>query len=136
MAGRRSGLRKVNRVRRLLRRLPDDATQQIERVVAYTALSIQADAKQGAPIKDGNLRDGIKVRRNRDGLTARIGYVLKRDRRKAFYAIFIHWGTKHLRGNPFLWNAAARNKRAFFERSRKAIKTALDIASRGAGGNE
>lgn len=133
---RRSGLRKVNRLRRLLRRLPDDATEQIERVIAYGALSIQADAKQGAPIEEGTLREGIKIRKSRDGLTARIGYVQKRDQRKAFYAIFVHWGTRFKAGNPYLLNAFNRNRRAIADRADRAITRALEIASRGAGNSD
>lgn len=133
MSRRRSGLRKVNRLRRLLRRLPDDVTVEVRKVISDGSDMILKDAQANAPKRTGELVRRLKKRVARDGLTARVGLLHKRDKKKVFYAHWVEWGTVDTPAKPFLFPAAAANMKVIFFRSQNAIRRALQRAIRGAG---
>lgn len=88
---------KLSATRKLLRRLPDELTAPIRKVVAEGARKIEQDAKAAAPRSDGpgpHAADAIRHRLGRDGFTAEVGLIGKRANRKGFYLRFAEYGTK------------------------------------------
>jgi hypothetical protein len=70
-----------------------------------TGLKVHNDAKRLCPVDKGRLRSSIQVTRpvprGADQLVVRVGTNVR-------YALFVHNGTRYLRGRPFLSTALAR----------------------------
>lgn len=85
---------KVDRVRRFLRRLPEDVRAPISDVIKKTSDAILLDAQTSVPQKTGTLKRALSAKQSRDGMTVQIGIRGKRAQRKAFYAAFVEFGTR------------------------------------------
>ncbi len=107
----RRGYANVTKLRRKLRRMPDEATKGIKEALADLAKKIEASAKNRVPVDTGTLRDNITAKVSRDGLSARIGVQGKRASKKAYYVKFVEHGTKKQPAQPFLGPAFEENKR-------------------------
>ncbi len=102
-------------LQRTLNRLPTVVQgKAMRRALRTGAKVVQEDAKRRAPVDQGDLRRGIKVR---SGRRSRIGpsmLVSFPDRTKlrsgGYYPIAIEYGTRHQRAQPML-RAAIREKR-------------------------
>lgn len=87
---------KLDKTRKLLRRLPADLTDPIKKVIREGAAAILADAKAAAPRSSRGGRhaaDALSMRVARDGFRAEVGIIGKRARRRAFYLAFHEFGT-------------------------------------------
>ena len=123
--GRKGSYASIGKVRRTLRKLEPEITEELKDIVQTTADLVENNAKQNAPVDTGNLRKYITAKVGRDGLTAQVGIRGKRARKKAFYAHFVEFGTRELRAQPFLFPAVEQYKNQFFKKSQSALKRAL-----------
>lgn len=91
------GLRGVSKLRRKLRRLPDDIQRGIKNAVRDSGnLAVRAIIPE-IPVQEGDLRDALTMKVGRDGLSAKVGYTpkWKRPWRKAGWrAAYTIFGTK------------------------------------------
>lgn len=69
----RSGLRNVNRLRRKLRKMPDDIRKEVQAAVAETAELVRQEAISRIDPSDKDLRQSIEVKLSGDKLAAQIG---------------------------------------------------------------
>lgn len=121
----------VNRVRRTLRRIPEDARSGIRSALAAGADLMLNTAQSLVPVDSGLLRSQLRVQISRDGLGARIGLIGKRANRKAYYGRFIEDGTVKKPARPFLAPAFELHKGEVIEAVSKAMADTLEKASRG-----
>lgn len=151
------GYVKVNRVRRFMRRFPEEVRAPIRRVVANTTERILEDAWANVPKQTGDLAQSLSMRVSRDGLTAEVGQIKKRAQRKAFYGSFVEFGTKGYskgatrrgrsskttkiirktvkaqRARPFLYPAAEKAVGLYKRDMRDAIKQTMEMITRSGG---
>ena len=97
-------LRGVDDVRRVLEKVgPRNARNIMRATVGDMAAGLRNDARQEAPVDDGDLRRSIKVKRRRifQG-RVRSDVIVER---KAFYWRFVEYGTNKMPENPFFTRA-------------------------------
>lgn len=128
---RRSKLVGASKLRRTLRRLPEEARGGIRSALAAGAARILQSAQQLVPVATGLLRSLLRVRVSRDGLGAQIGLIGKRANRKAFYGRFVEFGTREQPAQPFLTPAFEAERQRLLQDARKEIGKALERASDG-----
>lgn len=110
---------------KILKDIGVEANAVLEAAATAGAEIAYADAKAKAPVGEGkkygakphppgNLRDSIKIVKARKSgagkVKGRATASVKYDTKKAFYAPFVEFGTKHSRANPVLRNAIDKNK--------------------------
>jgi HK97 gp10 family phage protein len=136
-AGRRNrGYAKVSKLRRKLRRLPEEATKGIKTAMTELAADIERSAKSRVPVDTGTLKANISAKVSRDGLSARIGVQGKRASRKAFYGPFVEFGTVKTPAQPFMGPAFEENKTEGVKRIGAEIDRAFLTVSAGGDGGE
>ena len=84
----------VREVRRLFRRLPTAATDEMAGVLAHYGRSLLRAMQADVPVKTGRLRAGLSMTFLRRTLRLRVGYRGKVVNRRLFYARFIQFGRK------------------------------------------
>lgn len=77
-----------------------------EQAVAQTALLIETDAKLNAPVDTGRLRSSIHTEIAPNKLSAMVLDGVT-------YGVFLEYGTRYIRGRPFLFPAYEKNRGAF-----------------------
>lgn len=149
MAGRRlATIEGTEKVGRILRGLPDDVRNAVERrLVQRAGTMILGEAIRSAPVRDGNLREAFRgakariVRRiGRDGVIGRFGA----DYRTAPHQHLVEFGTVargyidtaggfHATGimppNPFMRNAWARTRPAIQQMFEREVWTEIERAT-------
>lgn len=103
---------KSDRLPELIARLPDAVNQ----ILARTALSIEAEAKQRAPVRTGYLRNSIQASEVSQ-LAWRIGV-------GAEYGVFVEMGTRYQGARPFL-TPAVEHARGNFASDFRALESLL-----------
>lgn len=85
----------------------------VREAVATTALLVESDAKQLAPVATGRLRSSIHAVIAPNGLSATVST-------NVVYALHIEFGTRYQKAQPFLRPAFEKNKGAFLANLKKA----------------
>jgi hypothetical protein len=73
MSARRSGLSGVSRVRRVLRRLPDEMTAEVKDAIAESAEAVRLDIIANAPEDEGDLKRSVAAKFSPDRLAVYVG---------------------------------------------------------------
>lgn len=134
---RRSGLQGVTKVRRLLRRLPNDLVAPVRKELATGAKDILQDAKVRVPKNERVLEQALTAKGSRDGFSWQIGIRGLRAKRKAFYGAFVEFGTQGAPdrnipaqpARPFLFPAFESQKKPIIAAVRRAINRVLRRAA-------
>jgi hypothetical protein len=84
--------RQVNRVRKLLRRMPDEIRAGVVKEVRHAAETILEQQRRDAPHQ--SIARNLETRYSNRGLVARIGLVTKRAARHGFLARIFEFGAK------------------------------------------
>lgn len=137
MSRRSAGLRGVNNLRKLLRRLPDEVSADVRKEIEESAQLIEYDAKVLVHKDRGDLAASISYKLGRDGLSAQIGFSSRWKRlwrAAGWRAFFEEFGTSHQRAHPFLFPAWERNKADITRRISASIKRTLNRLSNYSGG--
>lgn len=87
----------------------------VQQTVAETALLIETDAKQFAPVDTGRLRSSIHAEIAPNGLSATVEVSVN-------YAAFVEMGTRRQRAQPFLFPAYEKNRGAFVANLKRNLK--------------
>lgn len=87
----------------------------VQQTVAETALLIESDAKQFAPVDTGRLRSSIHADIAPNGLSATVATNVS-------YAIFLEMGTRYQRAQPFMFPAFEKNRAAFVSNLKRNLK--------------
>ena len=127
----------ASRLKRKLKRMPENITQEIREVIADGSQKVLGDMKTRAPSSresaprdwEGRsrlkLRDALEARISKDGLLARIGIMGKKNRKSFFFVPFLEFGTKHMIARPFMRPAWTRWRQYIRRNIRKATIRAL-----------
>ena len=78
-------------------KLITDIPQLADRTARAGAMQLLAEAKRECPVDTGKLRDSHSV----EGSEGEYSVVADTP-----YAVFVHWGTRHMRADPWLARAA------------------------------
>lgn len=135
---RRSSIQQ-RRLSRLLRRVEPGIVEPIKEDIAETAQELLLAAESEIPVDSGLARNQMTAKASRSGLTAEVGFLTKTARRLAFYAAFVHFGTKGapkknippMPATPFLFGPAERLRNGFIERIDSTVDKALERIARG-----
>ncbi len=73
MSARRSGLSGVSRVRRVMRRLPDEMTAEVKEAIADSAEAVRLDIIANAPEDEGDLKRSVAAKFSPDKLAVYVG---------------------------------------------------------------
>lgn len=130
------GYERLPALSKKLRRMPAEIAQPIKDEVMHLAEAIAADAKARVAVDTGLVRDTIKARKVGPGFAAKIGIMGVRDRKKAYYAMFVEFGTKKMPARPFMTPAFEANKAEGIERIGAAVDKALAKVAQGGGGGD
>jgi HK97 gp10 family phage protein len=87
----------------------------VQQTVAETALLIETDAKLFAPVDTGRLRASIHAEIAPNGLSATVEAGVD-------YAVFLEFGTRRQRAQPFLFPAYEKNRLAFVAALKRNLK--------------
>lgn len=102
-----------------LRIIADATRREVGEAVQVMAEKIRDDAKTLAPFRTGKLRRGIRKRKTGDS-SAVVGVFAD----EVPYAVFVHFGTSKMAGNPFLLAAFWQNAQLFRQKLLEAAKRA------------
>jgi len=138
------------KLRRTLKRFPDEATEEVKQVLETGIRIIQRDAARRVPVDTGNLKrallSGQAVGKLDKGLKWEFGVRGKKLKKSIFYARFIEFGTKGFTGRdrrgrmlnippmpprPFMQPAVNKYRRSLARRIDKAVDRAIDKVARG-----
>jgi HK97 gp10 family phage protein len=108
-----------------LHQLADELTPKAERMVAKIALDLTARAKARAPVRTGNLKGSIQPER-----TGRLQWRVEVG---AHYGIYVEFGTRRMRAQPY-FVPAAEAVRPVFARAVARLFELQHAGSRGVGG--
>jgi len=98
-----SGVRGANKLRKTLRRAPEEIREGVVTAVDRGAEAVWADAVERVPRDEGDLARAIQIKKGRDGLTAVVGPGAKAAELAARKA-----GRLGLKRNPFAGAASTR----------------------------
>lgn len=87
----------------------------VQQTVAETALLIESDAKQFAPVDTGRLRSSIHADIASNGLSAQVVTNVS-------YAAAQEFGTRRHRAQPFMFPAFEKNRAAFLANLKQNLK--------------
>ena len=104
----RSGVT-TTRARIKIRRILQNTDNGVPDAMEASARTLEAEIKQRVPRDSGDLADAISMKMLRRGLRAEVGIRGKKNRRNAFYARFIEFGTKGYSGRT-IRRGATRNR--------------------------
>lgn len=124
---------------RLLRRAPDEIQEPVKEAVAEAAQELLLAAESEIPVDSGLARDKMTAKASRSGLSAEVGFLTRTARKLAFYAAFVHFGTKGapkknipaMPATPFLFGPAERLRPKFIKQIDAAVDRALQRLSQG-----
>ncbi len=101
----RAGVRGVGRLRRMLRRLPDDVTSEIREAMHTIGGMVLREMLRRVRRDTGLGAGELRMQVARDGLSIKVGIIGRRSWKKAFHLIFQEFGTVKITAHPFLWPA-------------------------------
>jgi hypothetical protein len=101
-----SRVKGARELRSKLRRMPAALKAEVREINEHAAREAHASGLAwmdalGIGNITGQLRKQYRWKVSRNGLSARVGYLTKAARRKVFYAMFLHNGTRHIVARPF-----------------------------------
>lgn len=103
--------------------------QRLAEAVEQGARDFQADLVATAPVKDGDVRaalaspDGLRIRNGgKASVRAEVGFLTSAQKRQAFYAFFVEFGTKgYVRGQKRFAGKYKRSGRSRWTKVRRNI---------------
>lgn len=134
----------VQDVMRALQGFSDETLQErLREAIKAGAEIVAEDAKARAPVRTGRLRDSIKTRVPKKGLTAKVeadypagGKVRKTSTKKQkagsreYYAFAVEYGTRKMPAQPFMAPALAAKASQVMQKMESALEEACREAQR------
>ena len=108
MAKRKSGIGNSGRLRRKLRRMPDEARKAAQDGIEHAAELVKFEQLKRVPVDEGDLAASIEVQIRGDKLSARIGPGARTKKARdlaGWRAHFIEFGTAFAQARPFIFPA-------------------------------
>lgn len=128
-----SRLKGVTKARARARQRPDILDQKAVAAISDTVDEVhqagRANIDSMVKRRSGLLRRRYRKQVRKNTKTGLVGYITKSARKAAFYARFVHDGTKFATGRPFHDLAVARFEAAHRRKMRKALGQTLSGAA-------
>lgn len=128
-------LARASRLRRTLKRWPDELTADITAEMKAAAIILEATLENKAPKDEGNLARAATARVGKDGLGVTAGYskhkpgfVREWKKGRGFTALFAEFGTSHHAAQPFIRATWRERVKGILDRVDGAVKRSLDKA--------
>lgn len=131
----RSRMTGATRLRRKLRRFPEEATAEVRTAISEAAEAVHAEALGRVPVDTGTLARNLSYRVSKDGLEARVGILGAKAKREAYYGGFVEFGTSRKPARPYLRPALEQERAHFRPRINKAVTAAVRKIGTDRGGN-
>ena len=93
MAGNKTGLYGMSHLMRVLRRIPEDTKDDLRENIRFAADRILREARRRVTPMSKNTASALRVVITRKGMTARVGIIGQRARKKAFVYRWLEFGT-------------------------------------------
>lgn len=121
------GYASVSRLRRKLRRMPDDIVDEVRKAVTDGAEILRFEMLNRVPVDTGILAETIEIKLGRDKLSATVGpgARTKKARLRGFRALFIEFGTQNMSARPFIFPALESRKNEIRTHIDRAVDRAL-----------
>jgi hypothetical protein len=122
---------KVSRLRRKLRRFPEETTAGLKQAIKESAADLEAEIRTRAPKDTGRLAENAFGQVSRDGLSALAGYSKNRPgfkrkwRRGGFEALWQEFGAKQHAPQPFIAPAFRARLRGILDRIDAAVSETI-----------
>lgn len=124
-----SQLKGVKKARARVRKLPDALDQKAVSAISDTVTEVhkagRANIDNMVKRRSGVLRRRYMKSVRKQTKTGKVGYISKAARRAAFYARFVHDGTKLAAARPFHDLAVAETEGAYVRRMRRALGSTI-----------
>lgn len=102
-----------------IQNLPEELENGVKSIVFANAKEIEAEAKKRAPVDTGKLRQAIKTLKVSDFI-----YKVKANATGlAPYSIFLEFGTRKMKKQPFLFPAFFKQKKQFIRDLEALLKS-------------
>lgn len=122
----------ASRLRRTLKRWPDELTEEITREMRAAAIVLESSMEQRAPVDTGRLQPLASAAVSKDGLGLSAGFSKKKFRREwkrgGFYAKFSEFGTKEHSAQPFIRPTWRAHIGGILDKIDRAVMNALQNA--------
>lgn len=112
----------VEQIRSAFTSFPDIVAPLLREASMQSAFTIERAAKILSPVDTGRLRASIAT--SLGVLTGGIGSIVSTN---VYYAIYVHEGTRRMRGRPFMRQAAEQNSAQIGQIFNAKTKQALDL---------
>lgn len=124
-----SRLKGAVKARARARQRPDILDRQVAAAISDTVDEVhqagRANIDSMVKRRSGLLRRRYRKQVRRNAMTGLVGYITKSAQRAAFYARFVHDGTKFVTARPFHDLAVAQTKGAYVRRMRLALGSTI-----------
>lgn len=132
----RSRVQNDSRLRRKLRRFPDELRAEVAIPMKLSAEELADAITANAPKDSGDMAEAASYRVSRDGLSAQIGYSKRAGFKRAwkrggFKALWQEYGTRHHPAHKFVRPAYAQLLSTILDRIDRAVSRMLARASSG-----
>lgn len=138
MASKKKRIFGASRLRRKLKRMPDEINGEVKKVIAENAEAALFQMQKDAPRSDDlapydwegkpreKLVQALRVSIAKDGLSARIGLFGQRVMKVFFFARFLEFGTRKMRKRPFIFPGWRQQR----PKARAQVRNATAVALR------
>lgn len=122
-----SGVVGLVEVEKKLARFDDLLAVRLAEAIEACAREFQADLVATCPVSEGDLRqalsspDAVRVKRGRDGVTIEVGLITPEQKKLAFYAFFVEFGTKGYSAGQRRFSGKTKRGQARFTRIKRDI---------------
>lgn len=110
-------IKNLPQIKRAFLKSPKNMVDDLNIAIKKSALAIQGQSMQNAPVRTGFLR------RSHESIFGNLTATIMPT---AYYAIFVHEGTRFMRGRPFLYEAVTEELDAVQNYFREAVQSTLD----------
>lgn len=132
-----SRLRGASRLRRTLKRWPEDVTAEVRTEMRAAAMLLETSLEARAPKDEGDLARAARGKVSKDGLGLKAGYSGRREgfvrewKRGGFVSVFAERGTKHHSAQPFIRETWRARIGGILDRIDRAVANSLRKAKGG-----
>lgn len=111
----------LNEIRAAFSKAPAAMTKELDKSIKKSIFAIQGESMVRTPVDTGRLRAShttlFSLLRGEVGPTAN-------------YSLFVHEGTRYMKGRPFLFNAARSQEKGVQDNFKDAVQKVLDDIAR------
>lgn len=110
-------IKNINQIRSAFKQAPVLMANNLNKAIRRSLLTVQAKSMRNSPVATGRLRASH---------SSRFSPLRGELEPTAFYAFWVHDGTKYMKARPFLLNAVESSERTVDDNFERAVQDTLD----------